>query len=391
MKAVFDKRIIWGLLATLPLIGVLLFSSKKAETADTAQAQTGNAALTVTVSVPLSSSWNTSLTASGGVAAWQEAIIGSELNGVRLQELLVQVGDQVKRGQLLATFSNEILSTEQAQQSAALAEAEAIFAEANSNARRAMQLKESGSLSDQQINQYATARNTAAARVSAAKASLQAATVKLQHARVLAPDDGIISARSATVGAVPQYGQELFRLIRQGKLEWHPELSADESMRLSAGQSVSVFNGDAEPIKGKLRMLAPTLDPHTRKALAYVDLEPAANSKLRPGMFVKGEFFMGESMALSVPSSAVLMRDGYASVFVLENANKVKQVRVSTGRIQQGRIEITKGLSSNAKVVDSGAGFLGDGDTVKLVSAQTSASQNSGKDKSGSIKAASGK
>jgi len=391
MKAVFDKRIIWALLATLPLIGVLLFSSKKAETADTAQAQTGNAALTVTVSAPLSSSWNTSLTASGGVAAWQEAIIGSELNGVRLQELLVQVGDQVKRGQLLATFSNEILSTEQAQQSAALAEAEAIFAEANSNARRAMQLKESGSLSDQQINQYATARNTAAARVSAAKASLQAATVRLQHARVLAPDDGIISARSATVGAVPQYGQELFRLIRQGKLEWRPELSADESMRLSAGLAVSVFNGDAEPIKGKLRILAPTRDPHTRKALAYVDLEPVANSKLRPGMFVKGEFFMGESMALSVASSAVLMRDGYASVFVLENANKVKQVRVSTGRIQQGRIEITKGLSTSAKVVDSGAGFLGDGDTVKLVSAQTSASQNSGKDKSGSIKAASGK
>jgi HlyD family secretion protein len=391
MKAVFDKRIIWGLLAMLPLIGVLLFSSKKAETADTAQAQAGNAALTVTVSVPLSSSWNTSLTASGGVAAWQEAIIGSELNGVRLQELLAQVGDQVKRGQLLATFSNEILSTEQAQQSAALAEAEAIFAEANSNARRAMQLKESGSLSDQQINQYATARNTAAARVSAAKASLQAATVRLQHARVVAPDDGIISARSATVGAVPQYGQELFRLIRQGKLEWRPELSADESMRLNAGQAVSVFNGDAEPIKGKLRMLAPTLDPHTRKALAYVDLDTAANSKLRPGMFVKGEFFMGESMALSVPSSALLMRDGYASVFVLENANKVKQVRVSTGRIQQGRIEITKGLSSSAKVVDSGAGFLGDGDTVKLVSAVTNTSQSSGKEKTGSIKVAPGK
>lgn len=380
MKAVFEQRIILGLLATLTLLGILLFASKKAETADSGKAQSNTAALTVTASVPIASAWTTSLSASGSVTAWQEAIIGSELSGVRLLELMAQVGDTVKRGQLLATFSSDLLNTEQAQQSAALAEAEAIFAEANSNARRAMQLKESGSISDQQINQYATARNTAAARVSAARASLQAATLRLQHARVLAPDDGIIAARSATVGAVPQNGQELFRLIRQGKLEWRPELSADESRQLSAGMSVNIDAGEGERIPGKLRMLAPTLDPHTRKALAYVDLTLAANNKLRPGMFVKGEFIVGESLALSVPGSAVLMRDGYSSVFVLETGNKVKQVRVSTGRIQQGRIEIIKGISSTARVIDSGAGFLADGDTVKLVLAQT-----------GSIKAASGK
>lgn len=362
-------------LLLLALLAAGLIFVNRAASADSADRHTkgGNASasLSVTLASAQTSNWSSSLYANGSIAAWQESIIGTELNGVRLVELLAQVGDRVKRGQLLARFSDDLLHTEQAQQSAALAEAEATLAEAQSNARRALQLKESGAISVQQITQYATARNTAAARVSAARAGLSAAKLRLQQARISAPDDGVISARSATVGAVAQSGQELFRLIRQGKLEWRAEVTAEESSRLQPGQSASIFSVDGGVIPGKIRMVAPTVDPQTRKALVYVDLNnsPAVMQQIRPGMFAKGEFLMGASSALSVPASALVMRDGYASVFVLDGNNKVKQVRVSAGRTQQGRVEITSGLGPNAKVVDSGAGFLADGDTVRVVAA----------------------
>ncbi|MDO8177455.1 MAG: efflux RND transporter periplasmic adaptor subunit [Undibacterium sp.] len=392
-----------GAIAIL-LVAMFLFA-KKADTADTSSATNNSInsssnvkglvarpALTVTVSAAQSTPWDSKLSANGSVAAWEESIIGTELNGVRLVKLLVQVGDQVKRGQLLAQFSQAILATEMAQQNAALAEAEATLADAQSNARRAIQLKESGAISVQQINQYATARNTASAKVSAVRASLQAASLRLQQARVSAPDDGVISSRSATVGAVAQSGQELFRLIRQGRLEWRAEVSAEESTRISSGQTVRLLAVDGSSIQGKVRMVAPTVDPQTRKALVYVDLsDNAANTKnLRPGMFARGEFILGESKALSVPAGALVMRDGYANLFVVDNASQVKQLRVSVGRMQQGRAEIISGLNANARVVDSGAGFLTDGDTVRVVVAATAIPPAS-EATSNAVKALSGK
>ncbi len=396
MKLELNKRNSMLVGAIVILLSAMFLFAKKADTADAnsnsnASNTTNNAnakgviahpALTVTLSTVQTSAWDSKLSANGTIAAWQESVIGTELNGVRLVELLVQVGDKVKRGQLLARFSEGILATEMAQQNAALAEAEATLADAQSNARRAIQLKESGAISVQQINQYATARNTASARVTAARASLQAAHLRLQQARIVAPDDGVISSRSATVGAVAQSGQELFRLIRQGKLEWRAEVTAEESNRISSGQAANIITVDGSNIKGKVRMVAPTIDPQTRKALIYVDLgDNATNMKnVKPGMFAKGEFSLGESKALSLPASAIVMRDGYASVFVLDGTNKVKQVRVVVGRIQQGRAEINSGLgantSANIKVVDSGAGFLADGDTVRVVSTEAEAKSN---------------
>ena len=396
--------------AIVILLAAMLLFAKKADTADgSASSNNNNAnakgviahpALTVTLSSPQTTAWDSRLSANGTIAAWQESIIGTELNGVRLLELLVQVGDKVKRGQLLARFSEGLLATELAQQNAVLAEAEATLADAQSNARRAIQLKESGAISVQQINQYATARNTASARVTAARAGLQAAHLRLQQARIVAPDDGVISSRSATVGAVAQSGQELFRLIRQGKLEWRAEVTAEESGRINSGQAANIITIDGSSIKGKVRIVAPTIDPQTRKALIYVDLGANASDlkNVKPGMFAKGEFSLGESKALSLPASAIVMRDGYASVFVLEGASKVKQVRVVVGRMQQNRAEIISGLNENAKVVDTGAGFLNDGDTVRVVSNSVSTSLSSVSSvttepevKSKAIKAASGK
>jgi len=333
----------------------------------TPAAASAKAALTVTATSAQRSSLSTALTANGSVAAWQEAVVGAESNGMRLAEVRVNVGDVVKRGQVLATFVPDMAQADLAQSRAAVAESEATLAEASANAQRARELQASGALSAQQINQFLTAERTAAARLDALRAAAQVQQLRLAQTQVLAPDSGVISSRSATVGAVVPAGMELFKLIRQGRLEWRAEVAASELAQIRPGQLVRVSAGSGAAVAGKVRMVAPTVDAATRNGIVYVDLpQPGV---IKAGMFARGEFETGSSSALTLPQSAVLLRDGFSYVFKLGADNKVSQVKVSVDRRAGDRIEITGGLDPAARVVASGGGFLADGDTVRVVDA----------------------
>jgi RND family efflux transporter MFP subunit len=196
---------------------------------------------------------------------------------------------------------------------------------------------------------------------------VQAEEVRLSHTRLLAPDDGVISARTATVGQTPQAGQELFRLIRDGRLEWRAEVTASElpSIRPGMGATVVLPGNEAQRIEGKVRMVAPTVDPQSRNALVYVDLPKA--SAARAGMFARGEFRLGVEKALTLPQSAVVMREGFSYVYRIEPDKRVSQVKVSIGRRVGDRVEVVDGLEPDARVVASGAAFLADGDLVRIV------------------------
>ena len=172
-------------------------------------------ALTVEAIQPQGSNLPLRIGANGDVAAWQEASIGSEANGLLLSDVLANVGDQVSSGQVLAVFSDERVQADLAQARADEALAEATLVEASANAQRARDLQPTGVMSTQQITQYLTAERTAQARLEAQRANVHAHQIRLQQTRVRAPDDGVISGRSATVGAVVPAGQELFRMIRQ--------------------------------------------------------------------------------------------------------------------------------------------------------------------------------
>lgn len=174
-------------------------------------------ALTVRLTAPQTASWPLVLPANGNVVAWQEAVIGAEIANYRISEVRVQVGDLVKKGQVLARIASDTVASELAEAKASVAELEASAAEAKGNAERAKELKEKGFYSSQLNSQYQTAEHTALARLAAARARLQAAGLRMDKTDVLAPDDGVISARSATVGSLTQPGQELFRLIRGKK------------------------------------------------------------------------------------------------------------------------------------------------------------------------------
>lgn len=332
-----------------------------------APAAAPRAALTVTVTTPLRSTVGTTVAANGNIAAWQEAIVGAEANGMRLADVLVNVGDVVRKGQVLARFDSAMAQADLAQSRATVAEAEAHLAEAAANAQRARDLQPSGALSAQQVAQLLTAERTAQARLEAVRAAQQVQQLRLLHAEVLAPDSGVISARSATVGAVVPAGSELFRLIRQGRLEWRGEVAAAELVQIRRGQKVRV-DGAGAPVTGTVRQVAPTVDAATRNALVYVDL-PDTGGRLKAGMFARGEFATGSSTALTLPQSAVLLRDGFSYVFTVGADGRVSQGKVTTGRRSGERIEVLQGLDETARVVASGGGFLSDGDTVRVVEA----------------------
>ena len=323
-------------------------------------------ALTVQTAPPQRTAMAQRLAANGNVAAWQEASIGAESNGLRLTEVRVNVGDSVKAGQVLATFAAEMVQADVAQARASLLEAKAHAAEAASNAERARTLQASGALSAQQIEQYTTAAQAAQARVEAAQALLQAQQLRLQHTQVRAPDHGVISARSATVGAVVGAGTELFRMVRKGRLEWRAEVTATELGRLRPGTAAQVTAASGASVQGQLRMVAPTVDPQTRNALVYVDLP--AHPDLRAGMFARGEFLLGQSDALTVPQEALVVREGFTYLFVLGADQRVQRLKVQPGRRAGERVEILSGLDAGAPVVVRGAGFLNDGDLVRVAS-----------------------
>lgn len=359
------------LVAALAACTVLVLSFggivRAADDKKAAASAPAKAALTVTVTQPTSAALPVRVSANGNIAAWQEASVGTEANGLRLAEVRVNVGDVVKRGQVLATFAPDTLNADVAQIRAAVAEAEATLAEASANAQRARGLQATGALSDSVINQYLTAERTAQARLEAQRSMAQMQQLRLKQTRVLAPDNGVISARSATVGAVLPAGQELFRMIRQGRLEWRGEVAASDMASLKPGMPVIVTPAGSAGLKGTVRMVAPTVDPQTRNGIVYVDLPNTGTA--RAGMFARGEFEVGSGSGLTLPQSAVLLRDGFSYVLRVGPDSKVTQAKVSVGRRVGDRIEITAGLDAAARVVAAGGGFLGDGDTVRVVEA----------------------
>lgn len=351
-------------LVALVAAAVFFFSGSPIKPAESAK-PVAKPALTVSLTAPQVVDWPKLLPANGNVVAWQEAVIGAEISNYRITEVRAQVGDTVKKGQVLARIASDTVASELAEAQAAVAELQASATEAKDNAARAHELREKGFYSSQLNTQYQTAQHTATARLAAAKAREQAAAVKMSKTAVLAPDDGIISARSATVGSLTQPGQELFRLIRGGRLEWRAEVPSSDLASVKPGQVATLTGPGGESVKGTVRAVAPSVDPQTRNGLIYVDLP--ANGPIRAGMFARGEFQLAQSPALTLPQTAVVLREGFAYAFRLEGSDRVVQTKLQLGRRQGERVEVVAGLTATARIVENGAGFLADGDAVKVV------------------------
>lgn len=351
------------------LLFFLFFSSGILQAQPVAQAAApakSKAVLTITTVKPEIQHWPRVIVASGGIYPWQEAMIASELAGLSVISLAADIGDTVKKGQELARLEEDTVKAALDQATAALQQAEAGYAEAQSNARRAREMK-TGTLSEQQAVAYQIAEQSAKAAVNVAKAALQSQVIRLHQTRILAIDDGLITSRPAALGMVVQTGTELFRMIRQHRLEWRAELTATQLAQVKTGQTAQIQLTNGQTVSGQVRLIAPTLDPYTRKGLAFVTLP--AESPAQAGLFAQGEFQIENTPALTLPLTAVTLRDGHAYVFQVQADLRVKRLKVTTGRWQQDRVEIMEGIEPAATLVASGGAFLNEGDTIRIASA----------------------
>lgn len=351
MTRIFRSDIQWPRRTVRVLFAAAaLWAASRVHGAETATA------LTVTAATTQSTTWPVAFEAFGSISPWQEAVVGTQIGGYRLVDVRADVGDRVSKGQLLARLDAALLRAEEAQLVAAWEQAEA-------NRARGVAVRERGGMSEQDVQQLATAAKTAAA-------ALEAKRVQLRYTDVVAPDAGTISARVATLGAVANVGDELFRLIRADRLEWRGELPAHEFIDIEIGQRVALRLPDGGEVGATVSRRAPALDARTRLGIVYADLEPG--SRARAGMYVQGRVVLRDSPALVIPAASLVVRDGNTFVARLVApgaASAIALQPVAVGRRDAARVEIVGGLAEHDRVVAKGAGLVNDGDVVKVIGA----------------------
>ena len=361
-----SRRRLLALVAAVLALAAAVLVRPRAAAAPAAEAA-AIAVLTVDAVQPQRLEWPLAIGVSGGIHAWQTASISSESSGLRIDELLVDVGSVVRKGQLLARLASDSVAADLRSQEANVAQARGKLAQAEAEAERARRLKDNGTLSEQKVLDYQVSAQTARATLDGALATLDVQRIALARTRIVAIDDGIVTARSASLGQVVTAGTELFQLMRQQRLEWRAEVTARQMAQLRAGQGARVTLPDGRSVDARLRLVAPTLDANTRTGIAYFDLPASALAMgAHPGVYVHGEIGTGAEVATVLPSTAVTLRDGNSYVFEIGADARVVQRQVQTGRRVGDQVEVLGALPAGSRVVNGGGSFLKDGDTVRV-------------------------
>jgi len=322
----------------------------------------------VLLATPTIEMWPDQIEAHGHIMPWQETRVGTEIGGLRLLSVTVNVGDLVKKGQVLAKLNPTTVEIDLETANAQLMEVQAAQGQAVATLERAKRLAPSGGVSQQDLMLYETQKQTAEARLSAARAQVRTQQLRLDSATLLAPDDGIISSRSASEGAIVQAGSELFRLIRQGRLEWRAEVKGETLIKLSVGQEVTIKSPLGADVKGRVRQISPTIDLTTRNGLIYVDLP--ADTNFKAGLYVSGTLAMSKRKALVLPSSAVRRNGGAYQVLKVSANGRVEAIEVEIGRTRDDRMEISSGLDEHTQVIARNIESLKVGDAVTIQEAR---------------------
>lgn len=298
------------LLCKIALSGLLLAGGMVSQIgnshAEQAAPSVSRPALTVRTTTLRVDKWARTLAANGSIIPWQEAIISAQVQGLRIAEVKVSIGDHVQQGDVLVTLDNFARSGE-------------------------------------------------------------AASSPASQGRIVSPDSGIISAANANVGSIPKSGDELFRLIRKGRLEWHADLTAEELMLIRKGMAAEITVGEGRFIKGTVRAISPSVDPKTRYGYALVTL-PDSNG-IVAGAFARGTFDVsgGKRPLQSLPQTAVMQRGSKTFVLIVGPDNHVHEREVAVGQRNGDRVQIKDGLKANDPVVEIGGAFLTEGDVVQVV------------------------
>lgn len=369
-------------------------SSTQNDGANTGAATTEQAVLSVETVMPSQDSIGNTLSADGTISAKDVANVSAKVNGVAIERILVEVGQRVKAGQVLAIFDTDAMEQQVVQAEADVAEAEATLANASADAARVLPLLDIDAISKQEADRYRTSKLQAQAALQASKARLNTQRLSVDNAKVVAPVSGVISEKMAEVGMVAS-GEPLFTIIKGGVLEWRADIDPKLLGEVNVGTPVRVNLPGDTSVMGKVSRIAPTADDN-RQITIYASL--AANSKARAGMYQTGEFLLGSTSAQTVPNSAIVSNDGYDYVMLISNINtkdgqsigRIKQQRVTLGERFGDSVAVTEPLPAESQLVKQGGSFLNDGDLVRIVDGLSETSDKSNTVKSNTVKPTNG-
>lgn len=337
----------------------------------TSDGSTEQAVLSVETIAPSQEDIGNTLSADGTINAKDTANVSAKVNGVAIERILVEEGDRVKAGQVLAMFDTDAMEQQVLQAEADVAEAEATLANASADAARVLPLLDIDAISKQEADRYRTSELRARASLQASKARLSTQRLSVDNARVVAPVSGIISEKMVEVGMVAG-GDPLFTIIKGGVLEWRADIDPKLIGEVNVGTPVRVSLPGGDSVMGQVSRIAPTAD-NNRQITIYASL--AANAQVRSGMYQTGEFLLGSASTQTVPNSAIVSNDGYDYVMLVtnmktqdgKNTGRIKQQRVTLGKRLGDSVEITEPLPTDSQIVKQGGSFLNDGDLVLVV------------------------
>lgn len=303
----------------------------------------------------------------GVIAARTEVQMAFQTLG-RMIERPVDVGDRVTQGQLLARLDPDDLTGTVRAAEAALTAAEVNLTTATNTERRARSLASRNVASRAQLEQAEQGLAAAQSAVRQAQAELERARDAEGFTVMTAPMAGVISAVTATPGAVVAAGDPILTVSSEDKVEAAIDLTEAQLAGIEPGTPYLIWReGDgAQPARGTVDRIAPVADAQTRTRRVYINL--ADTSGFRLGSLIRARPEGGETTVLTVPEAAVL-RDagGAASVWIVTRAGDTATVArhpVTLGDAAGGRVTVTAGLDTGAEIVTRGVNSLTDGQAV---------------------------
>lgn len=364
-----SNRRMWILaaIALLILIGIwfLMNSNKAGDLGDSGAAQ----APTVTVIAPGRTTIVGLINTNGTLAPRRELPVGVVGEGGQVDRVLVEAGEWVKSGQVMAVIDRSVQTQQQASLAAQIQVAEADSRLAQANLDRALQLVERGFISKADVDRLTATRDAASARVRVARAQLSEMRARTNRLNIVAPAAGLVLERNVEPGQVVSPGTGiLFRLAKGGEMEMMANLSEEDLARLSVGVSADVTPaGTEKKFSGQVWQISPIIDPQRRQGEARIALKYAP--ELRPGGFASAEIRSGTIVASLLPESSILSDSRGSYVYVVGKDNKVSRRTVKTGNITVNGIVVSEGLSGTELIVQRAGAFLADGETIspKLV------------------------
>lgn len=344
------------------LFAVLSGSKEAPVAADVATAAERNAQLVTVVSAAARPFARTALV-SGQVRPVQDISVFAQSNGVRIAEVLVDIGDVVEEGQPLARLDAGLAEAQILAAQAQLQEARIEQARAAEEFARVAPIADSGALSKEEIDTRRSAAAAADARLAAQRAAYEQVKARLQGGFVRAPAAGLVIERTARVGEIAEQ-KSLFRIVGGNRLEVAAAVSERDILMLKTGQKARFVTGDGQVIEAVLRRPPVAINPNTGTGEALFDLP--ADTTVRSGMYLRGEVIVQTENHIAAPQSAISYANDEPSIFIVEDG--VAKLRpVKLGATQGDFVAILSGVKAGETIASSGGAFLLDGDKVRVI------------------------